>query len=151
MQKKVLRKGYRVKFLTWENDGDHYQTNLIDGIQSEPDVAFLVDVGNQFRSRYCRSNIPSRNLGNEDVGPEALLEIVQEYLELHPEITDNLKERFTFEGEMAEDHVIDVIYEDILGYPNEYDYGFCRVVERIDVEYVTEDVYVTDVTENFIS
>lgn len=149
MQKKIVSSGYRIKFTTWENDGDDYQVNIIEGLQSSEDVLFLVELGSCFRSRYGRRVQATRTLGNDDYTNEFLSELIDSQLELHPLISKELKERWTFAEDELE-YIIDVLYE-VLGYPVGYEYGFCRVMETIEVEQIDEDIFVEDVTSMFVT
>lgn len=117
---------YELKVTTWENDGDHYQTNSVI-VTSQEDHDFYVQLINMFRSCNARNN---PGLGNEEISEETLQEVVEELMEEHPNMSLALKNEWikSFEEEEAIEKL-----QGILGNPVDFDYNFCRVVESINV------------------
>ena len=43
MPKPIIPAGYQLSVVSWENDGDHYNTEVMNGL-SEEEVKFLVEI-----------------------------------------------------------------------------------------------------------
>lgn len=136
--------GYQLHVTTWENDGDHYNTEIISGL-TEADVRFLLDVAKQFGSR----NSTTPGLGNGSVKGEQLVALLREKLADHPEISDDIKQVWS-EGS-DEDIAYDILTDLLLGTPQEEGYFdelyFCRVFDDFKVYYFPETI--KDVTQSF--
>jgi hypothetical protein len=71
-------------------------------------------------------------MGNEEHDAETLIEVINETLDRHPTMSAAERESWTFvEGD--ENYVYETLYESILGWPVQYDYRFCRVVEKVEI------------------
>jgi hypothetical protein len=130
--------GYQIQATSWENDGDNYKTQVISGISS-PDVQFYVDLANTFnRSQSVKG------LGNSWLSEERFSSIISDLLTVNPDISKELRERFTISSE--NDYELDNIYEEvceIIGFPGEgyqEDGMFFRVVEDVKVYYFPDQL-----------
>lgn len=157
-----MKEGYLLHVITWENDGDHYQTCSLDGLSKE-DVEFYVAILSRFGSRHgARRFAPG--FGNTEIQAEDLLAVVKKALDDHPGISPDIKQKyyheFDIEAENAEDfdeaaiaNRAEEIFEalsEVLGTTVEYeDYNrFIRVVEAIEVQYV--EYAMRDMTNKFV-
>lgn len=135
--------GFQLHITTWENDADHYNTEIISGL-TENDVRFLIDVASAFKSQ---NNHDAPGLGNGTVAGDQLQELIREKLFSHPNISDKLKREWS-EVKDDEDYAYSILVDSLLGSPQEdYDMNFCRVFDSAQVFYFPEEVL--DVTEDF--
>lgn len=135
--------GFQLHLTTWENDGDFYSDQVISGL-TEADVSFYVDVAMLFTSKNNRKN--GDGMGNTENDPSYLLEVIQEKLEKHPNISEKTKKIWSTADEET---IHELLVEHILGETTDYeDYdNFCRVFESFKVLEIREPVI--DVTKQF--
>lgn len=129
--------GYRVQVTTWENDGDNYNTEAMDGLD-ENEVRFVLHVCKLFGSSFPNS------LGNEDLHGEAFVLALQVHLT-------------NFDGTIPSDWVpagdeeeyLEDFYCDLLGNLgiNGTEYGYWRVFEDAQVYLVPQPIL--NVTKKF--
>lgn len=132
----TIPKGFLIKVTTWENDGDDYKTEVCTGL-NRAQAIFLYKLAEVFGS--------NGSLGNEDF---SVHKIAPKIIELMNESEDpeSIEEYMGFSIREAKDfepffdHVLSFLKETILSYPVSYDYDFCRVVERIDVFFIEEEI-----------
>ena len=129
--------GYRLTIHTWENDGDCYTTQVIDGLV-EKQVRFYIDLAKRFVSENDQG---SPGLGNAAHDTGMLLAVFNDVAKQHG-YNDHL---------LSEEDIYDWLTEHILGYPvcdGYCDEGpFCRVFDSFTVHYIPEEI--EDVTEKF--
>jgi|SRR5579859_5972 len=130
----TIPKGYRLTVVSWENDGDNYNTKIKSGLTKEYALFFVdlckaVDHDSEIANLYEPSD--------EEVG------------DAHRVLRDvMIKHRKADENEPL-DEVGDSAMEYL------YDLGLChgefftRVCESFKVELVPEDVHFEDVTKDF--
>lgn len=116
---------FTLKIVSWENDGDDYRTTYQHGLTAA-DAAFITALADQFSSRSTHCG----GFGNEEWEADVLVEMIAEVLGEHPNVSDEIRDTWTF-AEGQEQYVYERIYEKILGWPVQYDYKFCRVVESV--------------------
>lgn len=135
--------GHQIQLETWENDGDYYSTQTISGL-TKPDVNFYIAVAMLFTSKHNRKN--GGGMGNTENHPSHLLQLIQEKLEEHPDISETTKEIW---AEADEETIHELLVEHILGETTDYeDYdNFCRVFESFKVFEIREPVF--DITDQF--
>lgn len=119
---------FQMKFRSWENDGDDNLTKSIF-VKTQADVDFFTALAKMFSS----TNSSDNGLGNEEYGEGFLKEVLDDLLEEHPDISPEVKALWK-----DEDSVYDNLCAYVLESPVQYDYGWCRVVEGIDVREVKE-------------
>lgn len=122
IETEIIPAGYELRFTSWENDGDHYQTKTLRGL-GFAEAAFLVDLASRFGDDW--SEEPTE-FGNCEIGSERLRALVESVLLRHPDLPP--ERRALWSG----DDLYSRLCEKILGYPAEYDWGFCRHIESID-------------------
>lgn len=122
---------------------DFRSDQVISGL-TEADVSFYIDVAMLFTSKNNRKN--GGGMGNTENNPSYLLEVIQEKLEEHPNISEGTKEIWS---NADEDTIHELLVEHILGDTTDYeDYdNFCRVFESFKVLEIREPVI--DVTKQF--
>lgn len=125
---KELKAGLCIEITSWENDADDYRTIQIDGL-TLADVKFYTELCSYFKS--CHSG-PRPGLGNQDgIDDNTLIEIITDALKNHPDISSNIKTSWA--ECLAGDTDPYEQFLKILHSPVQYDYGFCRVIEYIEV------------------
>lgn len=127
---------FTLKIVSWENDGDDYKTTYQHGLTAA-DVAFITALADQFSSRSAHCG----GYGNEEWDADTLVEMIAEVLGEHPDVSADVRDTWTF-AEGQEQYVYERLYEEVLGWPVQYDYKFCRVVES-----VTSTAYLPPVVE----
>lgn len=125
--------GFVIKFTTWENDGDDYSTQTITGIKTRADVDFWIELASRFSSTNSRSS----GMGNEEHDHQTLVALVQEVLANHPNVSQDIVTDFEaqFDDE-SEGELHQYLYECMLGDPIGYEFMFCRVVEKVQVQLI---------------
>jgi hypothetical protein len=145
-----IPKGYEIQFYTWENDGDHYKTQIMYGLTRE-DVYFFVDLASKFMSTY----------GNDSIDPTVLTNIFKELLEKHSNVSDIVRDLFDPEEMIADEDIdeesdivvqwqYESLVENVLGWTDDYldEPYFCRVIESMKIYYHPDEV--VDVTKEFL-
>ncbi|BEH88054.1 hypothetical protein [Klebsiella phage phiKp_21] len=139
----TIKAGYTVSVTTWENDGDNYQTNDIVGLSKE-DAKMFIDTLPIFKS----VNSKKKGLGNKELNINQYLGKFEDLINNNI-ITVSFAEKYfgyinpnsDYDEDEQQDTIIEALSE-ILGYPVEYDYGFIRVVEKVQVLYFDEDIVI---------
>lgn len=149
----MIKKGYQIHIETWENDADAINTNVISDL-SKNDVNYFIDLAKYFDKRSSHSN--------KNITPKALFNILNLCKEKHPNVNNNIKEKFFVEENQLEltktefDELMEDYYESLCQWLLLYPYNidcldgnmFCRVVNDVKVFYVPEDI--EEVTDSFI-
>ncbi len=138
--------GYQLRVTTWENDGDHYSTEITSGLTKE-DTRFLISIAEQFSKKG--------KYGNDFIKDTDLIEVISNALESSSGITLLMRadwqealQNSIDEGDGAY-YLHEILSDTLLSCPQEdYGSGFCRNVETIEVYYIPEDI--TEVTKEFI-
>ena len=121
----VAKKGYTLKVVSWENDGDNYST-LFHTVSSCAEAQALRDVCNILFG--CNSDHKNPiGIGNM-MGDDDYQSVIKEYLIKHPEVTKYL-------GDAGD--IMDFNYAVMGG----SEYYTSRVCDSVEVTYVSEDVY----------
>jgi hypothetical protein len=135
---------FEMRVETWENDADNYRTKVLNGL-TQADVRFFADVCKAFRSCHARVDT---GMGNEEVNYYVLPEVIYDITKNHQDVSDAVKTKWLFaeltaldidnenedpNGEQMKSvgqSLYKVLIENLLSYPVEYDYGWCRVVDK---------------------
>ena len=146
----MIKKGYRIEFTSWENDGDSYKTNVVQGLESEEEVRFYIKIANLFKSMNNPENKGFGNTFERDFDEKDLMSKLKNIYEKYGlNIDEGLKECFELMIEENQiNYVTDWIKDEILGYPENYDLCF-RVLDSFCVYYVPNEI--EDITERFSS
>lgn len=120
---------YKISFTSWENDGDDYRTKILF-LNSEADVDFYKALGDLFQS----TNRTPQGMGNEEHDEEILQEILTDFLEEHPHLSQGVRD--AWEQAIKEEDVYEKLCKEVLSNPVQYDYRFCRVVESTKIQSV---------------
>lgn len=132
---KVIDKGYTLKVESWENDGDHYQTNF-KTVQTLDEAKILWEL-----LHLCTGD---NDLGNayeyfDDEQTVLAANFIKEYFKvLYPE------------GELPEDDeelsdLFAEIAQELLGYSEDYK---VRVFDSCIITYSPDDIYLEEITFN---
>lgn len=126
----TIKAGYRMTVTSWENDADHYNTITKDGL-TENDVKLYVDVlrlaADGFGNMYEPSDKEMEKFG------EAVWLVFDKNGHKYEQPDGCIDEGAEIIGEFC-------------GYSEHY---FTRVVEKIIVEYVPQEIVIEDVTKKF--
>lgn len=115
---KTTEKGYTLTVVSWENDGDYYQTNTMT-VQTEEEARKI--------AKLCNELFGDGGIGNTcDDEDEEADETINNYIENNPELG------------LTKDEIIE-LNRDLCGYSEYYIY---RVCEMVTVTYSPEDIYV---------
>jgi hypothetical protein len=119
---KVVEKGYTITVVSWENDGDYYQTNTMT-VQTEEEARKIAKLCNEL---FISCVNGEGGIGNTcDDEDEEANETIDNYIENNPELG------------LTRDEIIELDYE-LCGSSECYIY---RVCESVTVTYSPEDIY----------
>ncbi len=145
-KKLIVKKGYTLSVVSWENDGDNYNTK-IKTVETVEEAEALYKL-----MQLCRSkNRGDRNcLGNttDDNFSIGQKETLANFFRENPAA---LKEFFKYNPNLDVDDIDDDTYTeyfdeikgDLLGYS---EYYLCRVMESCTVTYSPDDIYLDIIT-----
>lgn len=157
----TIPKGYLVKIVSWENDGDYYKTNVI-GALTENGARYTVEFANKFKSRNARYN---RGLGNGPVSAHEILGIMKELYAKYPKEVANdsveyleLEIPFYLDKEKFDEWIDENVNDELDDTVKEYISGFIgstvdecsdyvRVCESTTIYYLESDVVVPPLKE----
>lgn len=144
----IIPAGYRLTVTTWENDGDHYKTKVLEGLTKER-VTALVELSKLFSSKNNGGaakgyigNMYDPNDAERSRAKRAIDRVLKKYPGEFPPIDDADVDD---EDTDINDGVWDLIYELGLAGGDFY----TRVMETFKVEYMPVEVRLNDVTEDF--
>lgn len=143
----IIPAGYRITVVSWENDADNYNTETVEGY-SELEAKFAVELFKAFSSCNNRSNRGIGNLSGRDGDQEKYDSTIQEIVSRHPIalVSEGFKDYFTPSADGYHGYS-EYLHEIGLGGT---EYSISRVCESVKVEYVAQDIYIEDVTEEFV-
>lgn len=129
---KVINKGYTMKIVSWENDGDNYRTKFYSSDSKEVIDALcrICDLASR------KITHTSQGIGNE-MDDGKVSRIAEEFFEL-PENKILLDPEFEYTEEDYYEHLTEYCYELFGG----SEFYICRVCEEYTVTYSEEDIYV---------
>jgi len=133
-----IPEGFQLTIRTWENDGDHYKSEILSGL-TEPDVLFYQHLLSHFVGRNNGGGF-----GNSDaseVTDDMLHDLLIDMFAQHPEISEETKQIWALGLDEPED-IRPLLQTYLLGYPEEYDDDFLRVVHKISVSYIPKKIQV---------
>ena len=139
MRKKVISKGYTITVVSWENDGDNYNTNSIT-VESKEMAEAYYNMMQLCRSKNNRIN-GEIGLGNTSDGfnrrqRQAIISLFDNYpILLHGTKIDE-------DEDDDLDYLFMEISVDLLGSSEFYT---CRVMESCTITYSPEDIYLETV------
>ena len=122
--KKVINKGYTITVVSWENDGDNYNTKS-KTVETKEEAAKI--------NKICKELFVSCNNGEGGIGnsmDDEEKETLLNYIDNNPSMT------------LTEGYINNLAYE-LMGRSEYYDY---RVCESVTITYSLEDVYLEEIT-----
>ena len=129
---KKIKKGYLIEVTSWENDGDNYKTETLEGL-SASEAEFYAEVCALFHSDYGRGN-PGK-YGNTNI---------EEYCEGETSgLVLDLTELAMKHELSVEDYAHEDLVDDLIGCWNDGEYY--RVCESIKAFYNPFDVVMAEV------
>ena len=123
----VIKKGYTLKVVSWENDGDNYKTIY----QTYQDKTYAKNIKKLCLELFLSKNNSEYGIGNTTPDDNSYQETILSYLEENPDI---------IAGETNDekiDNVMDINY-DLLG---DSEYYISRVCDSAIITYSPEDLY----------
>jgi hypothetical protein len=137
-----IKNTFEIHIGTWENDADDYSTIVHSGLTTE-DVRFYHDLAKMFKS--CNSRTDG-GLGNDDQDLNYLLEVVEEVVARHPDMS--VETGIIWYEQLESIANYERLCEYVLSEPVQYDFGFCRVFDSFKV-FAVRDGKRVDVTAGF--
>ena len=129
-QKLVVKKGYTIEVVSWENDADNYRTKRITVDNKEYALAIL----DMCKNIFVSCNNGDGGIGNMSDGEgDQASDIIMDY------ISDN---RLVVESLTEQDHITDRVMDinyDLMG---SSEYYYSRVFESGTIFYSPEDITV---------
>ena len=133
--------GYQLQINTWENDGDNWNTDTLNGLTRE-DITFYLDICNLFAAEKTHQEGWFGNGERDDENLKMFVERMADVISRHPNISTNLKE----DWEIGNHDAICDLTQDLVGSCGDGEYW--RVFESAVVYYFPEEIQ--DITSQFI-
>jgi hypothetical protein len=133
MKSTTIKPGYRLSVTSWENDGDHYKTNVLEGLSKEK-VQFYVDLLSLFVSEL-HGNAYEPSAQELQVAVQAMTTVA----DLHRGTLEPEEYRQCTEDSCAFMH-------QFLGHSENYAF---RVFDSMLVQFVPTEIILQDVTSEF--
>lgn len=130
----VIKAGYRLTVTSWENDADNYNTVVVDGLTKDQ-VELAVDFIKLVAKSSCNHKGYYGNMYDPDDG---------EIAQFDAAITEVLK-KHNIEEEYPLDYARELYWD--YGLASEF---YTRVAEKVVVEFVPQDIEISEVTTEFI-
>ncbi len=132
---KVVSKGYTITVVSWENDGDNYNTNSL--VLEDKDRAFAI--AKMAKELFKSGSNSGEGIGNTNEGDESKAnKKILSYLENNPNT-------FTNQDVMDEDELIGIC----MGYNYRLlggsEWYYSRVLEKITLTYSETDINVEEI------
>lgn len=135
---KVIQKGYTIKVISWENDGDFYNTKFYNTDSLEKAKAIVELCKTLFRSaNNVEGGIGNTTVYDED-DYEKVFEIVIPFMKNHPEL---LKDKTIVSDEDLYEICMDYAFE-LMGSSEFY---VTRVCQSVEVTYSPLDIEVEEI------
>lgn len=139
-----------IEVTTWENDADHYQTNILFNL-TDDDVKFYVDLCSKFSDDTCHTEA---GWGNKEHEEEEYADLMLEMFNKHPNLSASTRKMWEIDELMneAKDYQGNTWHDTltcVLGNPVDYEGFFARVVSGIKV-FAIDDKSRTDVTAQYL-
>ncbi len=144
----TIKAGYRLTVVSWENDGDNYNTKVIEGLTKE-ETTFFIGCCKVFSSK----NRDKNNIGNMYAPSykeiEQFVKVLKEVAVDHSYIV--LSDKYSHYFKYNDDEEFTDSMHEML-----YDFGltsgefYTRVCESYKVDYTPHDIHMHDVTEEFV-
>ncbi len=142
MLTKVKDKGYEVTVVSWENDGDNYNT-LSKTYQSKE---LAIEIAKLCKTLFISKNNGENGIGNSSDSPgQKIFDRIIDYMKDHLILLDNPNFRGVSKSNVSDQELIDICMEynnDLLG-GSEYYYS--RVCESVKITYSPEDIYAEEI------
>lgn len=140
-----FKQGYLFSLTTWENDGDNYQTQIVDGL-TKAQAQFYVDLAIMHYSKNgYQKPVGFGNIYEPDEAEETeYLAVLKALGEKHIEALKSLDSEFKIELLDDGDYLQDLMYD--VGLRSEF---YTRVTDKFSVCFVPEEINLVDCTNNF--
>lgn len=137
MSKKVINKGYTVEVVSWENDGDNYNTKKVT-VKTKEEAERLYRICTElFKSQNNKQGGVGNSMDGRSIN--TLIKYVEKNPTYFPDLIDENNE--VIEDDILE-YFMDIAYS-LMGGSEFYDF---RVCQSCIVTYSPEDVYLELVT-----
>lgn len=147
--------GYRITIVSWENDGDNYNTKVLEGLTKEK-VAFIADVCKHMESSGCYDE-GSDQWGNMyDPTDDEMIAWARFFLRLAKKHGFDCDPEEEFQDHYAASEAAEsAIYECCgfefydLGFSGGEEDRFTRVCDEYKIEFIPQEIILQDVTKEF--
>lgn len=153
-----IKEGYRVVFVSWENDGDDYKTLFVDGL-TEYSARMMVDIAWLFHQNNDEKNYSNLSHDEYEQIQEDLHYDIEQILFKYKDHVyhidadlQSIKNALDPKNPLNPSYVIEGIISTYLNkiFGGGGEYFKTRVVEKIAVLDVPQTVQFEDVTSNFL-
>ena len=141
MKQTKIPAGYRVTVTSWENDGDNYRTNSIDGLSCQ-DAKLLVNLSRLQEGEFGNMYEPS------DEKCAKYSKACKKVFDVNPH--DPLGKFAGWNTETTEENADELASEMLQDLFGSSEYYYTRVCEEVVVEYLPQDIFIDDVTKEFV-
>jgi hypothetical protein len=141
-KKTEIKAGYKLTITSWENDGDHYATESVEGLTRE-DAAFQLDVVRAYAKVF--GNECDRNAADVATATEALKAVFAKHGKTLADVEYAEEDDENEDGSAYTEYASDLCYS-FMGASEWY---VCRVFESFKMEYFPTTIFIDDVTEEF--
>lgn len=147
--------GYRVSVTSWENDGDNYNTEILEGLSKEA-VMFIVAFCHKFWSQNdhthpgCFGNMYEPSDAKLDAVIFSLRDLITTNLTTISEILECDPDEVAegFDDDVLED-IINEVHDSLFGCGSD---GFrFRVFDSIKIEHIAAPIVMLNVTNEFVA
>ncbi len=154
---KAIKEGYRVIFVSWENDADNYRALALDGL-TDIETQMYVELATLFTHSYHKSADIQYygNMSDDDYEElseclfEDVMKILEQYKYATPAVAadiDTIKKSKSQQD--AFDDIMCGYFSKIYGSRGD-EFFRTRVVESIKVVYIPQSLEFEDVTHHFL-
>lgn len=150
----VIPAGLAMSIVTWENDADNYSTQWLYNVPTE-DVNQLLTVLKWFSA--VESDLGNCDLSSSVMNERLMTgyhnsELTREFITKYFDLPDAPREDCTDEEYNAfidagsDSSMFYALYQ-LLGYPVDYDYGFARCVDKVDILNIEKEIEIPIIPE----
>lgn len=136
----TIKSGYRITVVSWENDADNYRTCTRDGLLKE-EAQQVVEFLKLIAGSYNRHQTDNKVFGNLYEPRDGVREEFENAVR---------KLMAKYDIEVNEEWPLDYFLDEVCEYTGWSEGYLTRVVDKITVEYVPQEIVIEDVTKEFV-
>lgn len=136
---KIAEKGYTVKVVSWENDGDNYRTES----KTYDNKELAIAVAKMCKTLFRSINSSTTGIGNSNDREDTKVQArVATYFTNHPELLVDIEVKDPDDPEELVEICSEYYASDLLGYSEYYSF---RVCESVSLYYLEQDIIVEEI------